>query len=85
MSVQLNLGTGTGTSIKRLIREIEELSGRTVPHVYAPARPGDPPSLFADAQKAKEVLDWQPQYNLQQIVAGAIRWEENLARFLREP
>src|SRR6202044_2827157 len=33
-SVQLNLGTGTGTSIKQLIHEIEELSGRPVPHVY---------------------------------------------------
>ena len=84
-SVQLNLGTGTGTSIKQLIREIEVVSGLTVPHVYAPARPGDPPSLFANAQKAKEVLDWQPQHDLKQIVTGAIRWEENLASFLQEP
>ena len=38
-SVELNLGTGTGTSIKQLIGAIEEVSGRSVPHVYAPARP----------------------------------------------
>ncbi len=84
-SVELNLGTGTGTSIKQLIRAIEEISGRNVPHVYAPPRPGDPPTLFAEAQKAKETLGWQPTYDLKQIVTGAIRWEENLAEFLREP
>lgn len=84
-SVELNLGTGTGTSIKQLIRAIEEVSGRSVPHVYAPPRPGDPPALFAEAQKAKDILGWEPRYSLQQIVTGAIRWEENLAEFLREP
>jgi UDP-arabinose 4-epimerase len=83
-SVELNLGTGTGSSIKHLIREIEEVSGRSVPHVYAPPRSGDPPSLFADIQKAKETLHWRPKYDLRQSVTGAIRWEENLAEFLRE-
>jgi UDP-glucose-4-epimerase GalE len=84
-SLQLNLGTGTGTSIKQLIREIEEISGRPVPHVYAPPRPGDPPVLVAEAQKAKDTLDWKPNYDLKQIVTGAIQWEANLADFLREP
>jgi UDP-arabinose 4-epimerase len=85
LSVELNLGTGTGTSIKQLIREIEEVSGRNVPHIYAPPRPGDPAALFAEAQKAKDKLDWKPEYDLKQIVTGAVRWEENLAEFLREP
>ena len=85
LSVQLNLGTGTGTSIKQLIREIEELSGRNVPHIYAPPRSGDPPVLVAKAQKAKDTLDWKPKYDLKQIVTGAIQWEADLAEFLREP
>ncbi len=83
-SVGLNLGTGKGTSIKQIIHEIEEVSGKKVPHIFASARPGDPPSLFAEVHRAKETLDWQPKYDLRQIVAGAIRWEENLAEFLRE-
>ena len=69
----MNLGTGTGTSIKQLIGAIEEVTA------------GDPPTLFAEAQKTKDTLDWKPKYDLKQIVAGAIRWEENLAQFLREP
>jgi UDP-glucose-4-epimerase GalE len=84
-SVELNLGTGSGTSIKHLIREIEKVSGRSLPHVFAPPRPGDPASLFADIQKAKQTLDWQPKYDLTAIVSGAIKWEENLAEFLGEP
>ena len=64
LSVQLNLGTGTGTSIKQLIREIEEVSGRTVPHVYAPSRPGDPPSSSPMPKKPRTRLNWQPKYDL---------------------
>lgn len=84
-SIQLNLGTGTGTSIKQLMREIEEVSGRKVPHIYAAPRAGDPPVLFADAQRAKDTLGWKPQFGLRQIVTSAIQWEENLTQFLREP
>jgi len=84
-STQLNLGTGTGTSIKELIKMIEEVSCRKVPHVFAPPRAGDPPILFADVQKAKETLGWRPRYDLREIVDGALRWEEYLPEFLRMP
>ena len=84
-SIAMNLGTGAGTSIKQLIHEVEAISGRRVPHVYAPARPGDPPVLFAEVQMAKDTLDWRPKYDLKEIVSGAIRWEANLPEFLREP
>lgn len=84
-SIHLNLGTGTGTSINQLIQGIEEVSGLRVPHVFAPPRPGDPPQLFADVHRARQVLNWCPQYSLKEIVSGALRWEENLADFLRHP
>ena len=84
-SVELNLGTGKGTSIMELLDQVETILGRKVPHVIAPTRPGDPPTLYAEVQKAKMILNWQASYSLEQIVAGAIRWEENLAEFLREP
>ena len=58
--VKAVLGTGTGTSIKHLIREIEEVFGRSVPHVYAPPRPGDPPSLFAaECRRARSTRIWR--------------------------
>lgn len=82
--ISLNLGTGTGTSIAEVIRVIEEISGRKLPHVYAPPRPGDPPVLYANPARAKEVLGWEAQYDIRTILTDALRWEEKLPDFLRE-
>jgi UDP-glucose-4-epimerase GalE len=82
-SVALNLGTGRGTSIAALIAVIEKISDRKVPHVFAPPRPGDPPVLIADSLKAKEMLHWESRFDLEQIIAGASRWEEQLPEFLK--
>jgi UDP-glucose-4-epimerase GalE len=82
-SVALNLGTGKGTSIAKLLDVIEKISGHKVPHVFAPPRPGDPPVLIADARKAKETLGWEPGFDLEQIITGVIKWEEQLPEFLK--
>jgi UDP-glucose-4-epimerase GalE len=81
-SLELNLGTGSGTSIAEVLRTVEEITGRKVPHTFAPVREGDPPSLFADARKAKEVLGWEPKFNIRHIVEGAWQWEQQLPEFL---
>jgi UDP-glucose 4-epimerase len=83
--VALNLGTGRGTSIAEVLRLIEEISGRKVPHFFAPPRAGDPPVLFADARRAKEVLGWEPQFDIRHILEGAVKWEEMLPGFLEIP
>jgi UDP-glucose-4-epimerase GalE len=74
----LNLGTGAGTSVATLIAAIEEVTGRKVPRSYAEPRPGDPPSLYADASLAKELLGWRPKYDLAQILQTAWSWELKL-------
>ena len=81
-SVSLNLGTGKGTSIAEVIRVIEEASGRKLPHVYAPPRSGDPPALYANPARAKEVLGWEAKYEIQSIIRDALRWEEQLPAYL---
>jgi len=48
-----------------------------VPLTYAPRRQGDPARLVADATLAKNILDWQPQYeNLTEIIQHAWAWEQ---------
>lgn len=84
-SLSLNLGTGKGTSIAELLRVMEEICGRKVPYHIADPRPGDPPILFADSSKAREVLGWQPAFGIREIVQSALRWEENLESFLNTP
>jgi len=81
-SLALNLATGRGTSVAEILRIVELITNRSVPHIVSPPRDGDPPLLFADARKAKEVLGWEPRFSMEQIVEGACRWEQQLPEFL---
>jgi UDP-arabinose 4-epimerase len=74
-SVVLNLGTGTGTSLAKLLTEIQKVTGMDVPHQFMSGRPGDPPALFADASRAYKVLGWRPSYQLREIIRTAYSWE----------
>jgi UDP-glucose 4-epimerase len=73
-SIDLNLGTGRGTSIKQLVREIEIISNIRIPIELAARREGDPPELVADNAKAKTTLRWQPIHELEDIVKSAWNW-----------
>ncbi|MBN9395132.1 MAG: UDP-glucose 4-epimerase GalE [Candidatus Melainabacteria bacterium] len=77
LGLAVNLGTSTGSSIMQVMAAIQKVSGRPVPHVFEPRRPGDPGVLVADNSKARDVLSWSPQYNLEQIIESAYRWEAN--------
>ena len=70
-----NLGTGTGNSVKEIIEEARFACKKEVPVVYGPRRPGDPPELVADAEKANTLLGWTPEYSdLKTIIETARRW-----------
>ncbi len=77
-SVSLNLGTGKGTSVKEIMDSFERLTGIPVPHELAPPRAGDPPALFANATKAKEVLGWTAKRDLDEILTSAWKWQQRL-------
>jgi UDP-arabinose 4-epimerase len=71
----LNLGTGRGFTVFEVMRSVEALSGRSVPHRLAPRRAGDPPEVVADPSRAWSILDWQPTHSaLEQIIASALTW-----------
>lgn len=57
-NLAVNLGSGNGISIREVIAAVERVTGRKVPHVMRPRRPGDPPALYADPHLAKERLDF---------------------------
>jgi UDP-glucose 4-epimerase len=69
-----NLGTGTGTTVKELLSAIERVSGEKFPVEPAPRRQGDAPMLVADNRKARDVLGWEPKFDLDSIVMSAWRW-----------
>lgn len=72
-----NLGNGDGYSVRQVIETCERISGRKIPAVEKPRRPGDPPRLVAAAEKAARELGWKPRYpKLEDIVATAWAWHE---------
>ncbi|WP_028747265.1 UDP-glucose 4-epimerase GalE [Rhizobium mesoamericanum] len=73
-SVALNLGTGTGTTVKELLGAIERVSERPFPVEYVGRREGDSHTLVANNDKAREILGWTPQYDLSQIIRSAWNW-----------
>jgi UDP-glucose 4-epimerase len=73
-SVALNLGTGTGTTVKELLSTIEDVSAKPFPVEYVGRREGDSHTLVANNDKAREVLGWVPQYDLSQIIRSAWNW-----------
>jgi UDP-arabinose 4-epimerase len=71
----INLGTGSGHSVRQVVAAVERASGRRVPIHEAERRAGDPPELVADPARAKELLGWRPRYSsLESIVQTAWNW-----------
>ncbi|MCI0620414.1 MAG: UDP-glucose 4-epimerase GalE [Acidobacteria bacterium] len=74
-----NLGNGNGFSVKEVIEMASRVTGSTVPTVYAPRRPGDPPVLVGSSEKAKKILNWKPKFSqLDQILSTAWIWQQKL-------
>lgn len=70
-----NVGTGRGHSVLEVIESARRVTGRDIPAKDAPRRPGDPPSLYASADKLRRALGWTPRYaDIDAIVASAWKW-----------
>ncbi|WP_420564800.1 UDP-glucose 4-epimerase GalE [Thalassobaculum sp.] len=76
-STAVNLGTGSGTSVLQLIDAVETITGRPVPRLAQPRRPGDPPVLVAANERACSVLGWRPRIvEPADMIATALAWME---------
>ena len=74
-SQALNLGTGTGASVREIIDVCRSVSGREFRIVESPRRAGDPPRLVASADRAAAQLGWVPNHSeLDEIVETAWKW-----------
>ena len=70
-----NLGNGDGYSVKEVVDACRRITGKGIEAIQQPRRPGDPPRLVADADKARQVLGWEPEHSgLDNIVETAWRW-----------
>ena len=72
-----NVGIGKGFSVKEVIDVCRTVAGVPIEYSVAGRRPGDPPRLVGNADKARLELDWSPEYvDLASIVETAWRYME---------
>jgi len=70
-----NLGSGAGSTVLEAITAFEAASGVKLNYQIGPRREGDVVAIYADHNKATELLSWQPKYTMQDIMQTAWEWE----------
>ena len=73
----LNLGNGSGFSVKEVVESARRVTGHAIPVELKPRRLGDPARLVASSEKAKVELDWKPQIpEIDEILQSAWSWQQ---------
>ena len=79
-SITLNCGYGHGYSVREVLKMVEKVAGQALNTREEDRREGDPPTLIAEADQIRSLLNWVPQYDdLEAIVASALNWERKLS------
>lgn len=71
----INLGTGNGQSVLQLVAAFEKENNQQVPYRIVARRPGDVAACYANADKAKELLNWQAELDLNAMVKDSWHWQ----------
>ncbi|HZZ98491.1 MAG TPA: NAD-dependent epimerase/dehydratase family protein [Candidatus Saccharimonadia bacterium] len=70
----LNLSGKNATAVIDVVHMLEKITRKTAKIKQFSPRPGDPVELFADAAKAKEVLNWEAQMSIEQGLQHTVEW-----------
>lgn len=70
----VNLGTGTGLSVKELLAAYGRACGRELPFKIAPRRQGDVDTYCADVSKAKKLLGFQSELDVDEMCKSSWKW-----------
>lgn len=72
----INLATGNGYSVLEVIKAFEKVTGKKIPYKIEDRRPGDIDKSYADASKAKRLIGWQAEYDIEDMCRDAWKWQE---------
>jgi UDP-glucose 4-epimerase len=73
-----NLGTGNGVTVLEAIHAFEKVSGQKLNYEIGPRRPGDVVAIYANNDKARKSLGWNPDRTLEEMMSTAWKWEQKL-------
>ncbi|MBR1870698.1 MAG: GDP-mannose 4,6-dehydratase, partial [Kiritimatiellae bacterium] len=71
-----NLGTGKGYSVLEIVKAFEEATGKKVPYVIKPRRPGDIAECYADPALAAKELGWEAKRDINTMCVDLWRWQK---------
>ncbi len=72
-----NLGTGVGYSVLDVVHAFEKANNVKIPYVIQPRRAGDVAVCYSDASKAKRILNWHTEFNLEDMCRDSWNWQKN--------
>jgi len=72
----VNLGTGVGTSVNDIVRELKAITGYPGEAIHLPARPGEVQRIYLDATRAKKVLGWEPKVTFREGLRRTVEWSK---------
>ena len=73
----INLGTGNGISVLDLVHAFNKANDMELPYVIGPRRDGDLPAFWADANKAKEILNWEATHTVEDMCRSSWNFAKN--------
>jgi UDP-glucose 4-epimerase len=74
----INVGTGRGYSVLEVLAALKEVTGQEVPYIVGPRRPGDPASVVAAVDRARDELGWTAKRDLRDMVSSAWQARQEL-------
>ncbi len=73
--LNLNIGTGVGTTVLELINTFMKVNNIELPFVYSSRREGDKECVVADNTKILNTLDWKPKRDLEDMCIDGWKWQ----------
>jgi UDP-glucose 4-epimerase len=73
-STVINLGTGTGTTVRELLDAFNSVVSAPIHAQDAARRPGDVPGAYTRIDRARQLLGWQPRYEVSESIRHSLQW-----------
>ncbi len=76
----INIGTGTGTTVRELVDAFDDVVGEPTKLAEADRRAGDNAGAYTVSEKAGQLLGWRPRFSVADAIRHALEWERHWQR-----
>ena len=70
----INVGTGKGYSVLEVLHAYEKACGKKIPYQIMERRPGDIAVCYADTEKARKLLGFEAEYDIDQMCLDSYKF-----------